>query len=74
MRPATSSRTREELEEMRRAVARMKARAERMVSARRSEIETLVLRAHELDLAFLVDVTGSMQPSIDMVRTKVRLS
>ncbi|KAG2485289.1 hypothetical protein HYH03_015964 [Edaphochlamys debaryana] len=38
---------------------------------RAEEIKRLVLQSQELDLAFLVDVTGSMQSSIDTVRDKV---
>ena len=38
------------------------------VAERSLEVKGLVLRAFQLDLCFLVDVTGSMAPSIAMVR------
>ncbi len=60
-----------ELEEALHSKARLEAREQRAVSERRSAINTFVLRAMQLDLAFLVDVTGSMQPSINMVLDKV---
>ncbi|XP_024402664.1 uncharacterized protein [Physcomitrium patens] len=35
------------------------------------EIKKMIIKSQELDLAFLVDATGSMQSSIDMIKTTV---
>jgi hypothetical protein len=82
---STTTAMRAELEDLRRAVEALERRAESPGSsshrsgpgARMAEIERLVRSAQQLDVAFLVDCTGSMQvrvqhPLIRYSRTLAR--
>ncbi|KAL6748372.1 kinase-like domain-containing protein [Haematococcus lacustris] len=52
-------------------LARMKMREDQASLARARDIKTMLIKSFQLDLVFLIDVTGSMEPSISMVRDKV---
>ncbi|PNH01990.1 Alpha-protein kinase vwkA [Tetrabaena socialis] len=47
-------------------------REERASMDKLKAVRTIILRSSQLDLVFVVDVTGSMQSSIDMVRNKIK--
>ncbi|KAJ9511610.1 hypothetical protein QJQ45_007355 [Haematococcus lacustris] len=49
----------------------MKMREDQASLARARDIKTMLIKSFQLDLVFLIDVTGSMEPSISMVRDKV---
>ncbi|GAX79243.1 hypothetical protein CEUSTIGMA_g6683.t1 [Chlamydomonas eustigma] len=50
---------------------KMEAREVQLGIEREEEIKTLLIKSFQLDIAFLVDVTGSMQGPIDMVQEKI---
>ncbi|KAG0564826.1 hypothetical protein KC19_8G143000 [Ceratodon purpureus] len=60
-----------EMESARRRLAYFEQNHAAASRARMLEIRKMIITSQELDLAFLVDATGSMQTSIDMIKTTV---
>ncbi|CAK9218410.1 unnamed protein product [Sphagnum troendelagicum] len=56
----------------RRRLSRLEHQAEIDTQKRMKEIKKLVLKGQALDLAFLVDATGSMQSTINMVKEQIK--
>lgn len=56
----------------RRRLSRLEHQAEIDTQKRMEEIKKLVLKGQALDLAFLVDATGSMQSIINMVKEQIK--
>ncbi|KAI5077764.1 hypothetical protein GOP47_0007588 [Adiantum capillus-veneris] len=67
-RPKTSSKTRYEMEALKKELSQLKASSR---ASRLREISEMVRAAQELDLAFLFDATSSMDRYMEVVRNKI---
>ncbi|KAI5084347.1 hypothetical protein GOP47_0000516 [Adiantum capillus-veneris] len=67
-RPETSSKTRLEMEALRKELAQLKANAR---ASRMHEINQMLRAAQALDLAFLFDATDSMRSYLEVVKTRI---